>query len=113
MLLEAIIFIGLDEISNNALENLREASEILLKEYGVKLIIVPVNTWLDPLNSSIKSLPTIVINGFKAFSGCAPTVDDIKEFVLKTIKLKNRRKDLQLPAGILKEDILTASAIAQ
>ena len=111
MLVEAIVFIGLDENSNTALENLRKASEVLMKEYGIKLIIIPVNTWSDILNSSIRSLPMIVINGSKAFSGYAPTVNDIKEYVLKTIKLRNRGREFQLPAGIIKEDAMMASAI--
>ncbi|MCS7110965.1 MAG: hypothetical protein N3D82_03430 [Ignisphaera sp.] len=112
MLLEAIVFIGLDDTSNRALENLREASEALVRDYGVKLVIVPVNMWLDPINSSIKSLPMIVINGFKAFSGYAPTPSEIEEYVLKIIRLKNRREELQLPAGTIHSEILTASALA-
>ncbi len=111
MLLEAIVFVGLDETSNSALENLRKASEILVKEYGVKLVIIPVNMWLDPLNSSIKSLPLIIIGGFNAFSGYAPTANEIKEYVLKIIKLKNRGRELQLPAGTIDSEMLMSSAL--
>ncbi|MEM4465523.1 MAG: hypothetical protein QXJ95_08225 [Ignisphaera sp.] len=111
MLLEAIIFIGLDEVSNSALENLREASEMLVREYGIKLVIVPVNMWSDPISSSLRSLPTIVINGFKAFSGYAPTASEIRDYVLKIAKAKNRVGEFRLPAGVVDSGMVNASAI--
>lgn len=109
MLIEAIVFIGLDEVSNRALENLRKASEVLVRDYGVKLLVVPINTWLDPVNSSIKSLPLIVVNGFKVFAGYAPTANEIKECVLRIANLKSGRNELLLPAGTIDSESFTAS----
>ncbi len=112
MIIESIIFMGLDETSEKALENLRKASELLFNEKRIKLIIIPLNTWQDPINSSIKSLPLIIINGLKAFSGYAPSIDEIKNFVLKQIAShRNRQTDIALPAGFIHDDKMYASVI--
>jgi len=110
MIIESIIFMGLDEISEQALENLRKASELLFNERRIKLIIIPLNTWQDPINSSIKSLPLIIINGLKAFSGYAPSVDEIKNFILKHIIFnRDEQIDMVLPAGLIYDNKMYGS----
>ncbi len=113
MIIESIIFMGLDETSEQALENLRKASEILFNERKIKLIIIPLNTWQDPINSSIKSLPLIIINGLKAFSGYAPSIDEIRNFILKHIDSHgDKQADIVLPAGLIYDDKIYGSVIA-
>ncbi|MEM0371442.1 MAG: hypothetical protein QXD57_04865 [Ignisphaera sp.] len=112
MLIEIVAIIGLDPVSTNALENLQHAAEILKKEYGIKILIVPYNTWSDTINSSIKSLPIIVIGGSKAFTGYAPSVKEIIKYVLDHVKQNKRRKRYEalVPAGIIEKDHLLLSA---
>lgn len=112
MLVEALAVVGLDPVSENALENLRKAAEVLRARYGIKLIIIPFNTWSESIDSALKSLPMIFIGGYKAFSGYAPSVEDIVRFVIKhAYEGRNRAADEALiPAGVLENDRLTFSA---
>ncbi|MEM1541739.1 MAG: hypothetical protein QW101_03735 [Ignisphaera sp.] len=112
MLIEVLAIIGLDPVSTGALDNLQHAAEVLKKEYGIKIVIVPYNTWSDTISSSIKSLPIIIIGGTKAFAGYAPSVKEIIEYVLDYVKQNKRRKRYEalVPAGIIEKDHLLLSA---
>lgn len=110
MSIEVLAIIGLDPISTSALDNLRSAAEVL-RRYGIKMVVIPHNTWSDSINSSIRSLPIILIGGVKAFSGYAPSVKEIVDYVLNHVKQARRRKeyDTLLPAGIIERDPLLLS----
>lgn len=111
MMVEALIVMGFDSASEYALENLRKASEILRKEYGVRLVIVPFNTWNDSISSTLKSLPVIFIGGIKAFSGRIPSVKEVIDFVLNHVKHKHRRiSEVLIPAATLGDDHISISA---
>lgn len=111
MMVEALAVIGLDPASEYALENLRKASEILRREYGVKLIVVPFNTWSDTLSATLKSLPIIFIGGIRAFSGYTPSVKEVVDFVLKYIRHKHKKvSEALIPAATLGNDPISISA---
>lgn len=106
MLIEILAVIGLDSDSTLALENLRKASDLLRERYGIRLIIIPYNTWSDNLNASLRSLPTIFIGGVKAFSGRVPSVEEIVNFVLRYANNKRDKKlqDSLIPAALIVGD---------
>lgn len=111
MLIEALAVIGLDPASEYALENLRKASEILRREYGVKLVVVPFNTWSDSLSASLRSLPIIFIGGVKAFSGYPPSVEEVVDFVIRYIEHNYKKtSEALIPAAILGNDPVSISA---
>jgi|UniRef100_A0A7J2U488 hypothetical protein len=84
--LEITVFIGLDEVSNVALNNLVKACNLLNEKFNVKVFVNPINLWHDPINSSIRGLPIIVIGNKKIFSGYPPDVDELVKEVLKVIR---------------------------
>lgn len=111
MIIEALAVIGLDPASEYALENLRKASEILRKNHGVKLIVIPFNTWNDTLSASLKSLPVIFIGGVKAFSGYPPSTKEVVDFVLKYVKNKHKKgSEALIPAATIGNDPISISA---
>ncbi|MEM1645947.1 MAG: hypothetical protein QXL96_08815 [Ignisphaera sp.] len=111
MIVEALAIIGFNSESENAVENLKKASEILRRKYGVKLVIVPYNTWNDSISSSLKSLPIIYIGGRTAFIGRAPSVEEIVNYILKTTR--HISKDIEealIPAALFDKDSLLSAA---
>lgn len=113
MIVEALAVIGFNPESENAVENLKKASEILRKRYGVKLVIVPYNTWSDSVSSSLKFLPVIYIGGRTAFIGRAPSVEEIVNYVVKAAKQRHRDVEEPLiPAALLdNESLLSAASV--
>ena len=110
IVLEATILMGLDDVSNQALDNLKKASEILYHRYKIRLILNPINLWLDPLKASINSLPVIFIGNKKIFSGSSPSIDEIIREVVK-LATSNHRTNFEalLPTAILREDFINAA----
>ena len=84
--LEITIFMGLDDVSNAALNNLIKACNFLNKKYSVRVFVNPINLWHDPINSAIRGLPVIVIGNKKIFSGYSPDVNELVKEILKIIK---------------------------
>lgn len=111
MIIEALAIIGLDPGSEKVIENLKKASEILRKEYGVKLIIVPYNTWSDVFSASLKSLPTIYIGGRIAFSGCTPSANEIVNYVINILRQRYKEdEDTFIPAAIFSNEPTLSAA---
>lgn len=112
MIIEVFAIVGLDPTSIHALENLQKAAEVLKGRYGVKLVIIPFNTWSNNLEAALRSLPTIFIGGIKAFSGYAPSVGEVVDFVLNYIKHGGHRytEELVIPAGVFENDSTMFSA---
>ncbi|MDK6027779.1 hypothetical protein QPL79_00115 [Ignisphaera sp. 4213-co] len=112
LVLEATIFMGLDEMSNVALDNLKKASQILYTKYGVKLLLNPVNIWLDPIKAALNSLPIIFIGDRKLFSGYTPSIDEIVSEVIKLISTQQHTYvETLMPAGIFRDDFVNAAII--
>lgn len=112
MIIEALAVIGLDPDSEKTVENLRKASEILRKKYGVKLIIVPYNTWNDIFSASLKSLPTVYIGGRAAFAGRVPSVNEIVNYVVKILKEKFKGgEEVVIPAAVFGNEPMTSAAV--
>lgn len=112
MFIEILAVIGLDYASTIVLDNLRTAADILRKKYGIKTIIIPHNTWSDSVNSSIKSLPAIIIGGKKVILGDVPSVEEIIRYVLDYVNQveENMNNEILLPAGIVEKDSTFFSA---
>ena len=113
MLVEAVALIGLDHTSSIALDNLKKASEELIRKHGIRLLIIPFNTWSNDVEAVIKSLPTVIIGGIKAFSGYAPSVEEIVDFVIKYVKRSTGKKELRealIPAAIFGHETLADAA---
>ncbi|MEM0027251.1 MAG: hypothetical protein QXT53_03965 [Ignisphaera sp.] len=112
MVLEATILMGLDDTSNQALDNLKKASKILYHRYKIRLVLNPINLWLDPLKASINSLPIIFIGNKKVFSGYLPSINEIIQEVIK-LATSNHRANFEtlLPTAILREDFINAALI--
>ncbi|MEL9940305.1 MAG: hypothetical protein QW632_02640 [Ignisphaera sp.] len=110
--LEVTILMGLDDVSNQALDNLKKASEILYHRYKIKLILNPINLWLDPLKASINSLPIIFIGSKKIFSGYPPSINEIiREAVKLATSNHHTNFEALLPTAILREDFIDAALI--
>jgi len=109
MILEALAVIGLDPVSEDALENLRKAAEILRRDHGVKLLVIPVNTWREPISASLKSLPAIYIGGSRAFVGYAPEVEEVVDYVLRLARGGGAKEaEVLVPAGIIDNDPMSS-----
>lgn len=111
MIIEALAIIGLDPESIYAIDNLRKAAEILRSRYGIKLVIVPFNIWSDSISAILNSIPIIFIGGVKVFSGYAPSVEEIVNYIVKYVK-NHKDKTMQealIPAGIFENDPLAVS----
>jgi hypothetical protein len=109
-LLEITILMGLDEASNNALNNLVKACNFLHKQFNIKILINPINLWCDSISSTIRGLPIIVIGGKKVLSGYSPKVDELVKEILNTIKSgKDIATEDLLPHIYFKEGLLNAA----
>jgi len=113
LIIEALAIIGFDPDSEKAIENLRKASDILRKEYSVKLIIVPYNTWNDLFTATLKSLPTIYLGGRPAFIGRTPSVEEIVNYVIKIIKEKYKGGESFIPAAVYSNEPLFSAALVE
>lgn len=110
MIVEALVIIGFDPDSEKVIENLKKASDILRKKYGIKLVIIPYNTWNDLLTSTLKSLPSVYIGGRPAFIGRVPLVEEVVDFVINIAKERYRREETYIPAALHSNEPLLAAA---
>jgi hypothetical protein len=81
-----------------------KACEVLMKNYKIKAFVNPVNLWLDPVKASIRNLPVIIIDNKKILSGYAPTINELVNAVLESVKMRKRSNNEQRLYGYTPEE---------
>jgi hypothetical protein len=102
--IEITVLIGLDTESATALSNVMKACEVLMKNYKIKAFVNPVNLWLDPVKASIRNLPVIIIDNKKVLSGYVPTINELVNAVLESVKMRKRSNNEQHLYGYTPEE---------
>ena len=90
MTVEIAVIMSMDEESEKALEHCFRAAHKLLEFHGIKVYVVPINTWITqyPGYSLMElDLPITLINGEVIASGRAPSVDEIIKHILTQYRL--------------------------
>ncbi len=98
------VILALNPESEEALENVKRAVEILHKRYSIKVFIVPIQLWIsDPIRIENLGLPKILINNIVISSGHVPRVKDIILNVLQFIKISDKKNFGEVPAAIIND----------
>ncbi len=102
MVVEITVIMSMNEESEEALEACCRAARELLKSYGIKAYVIPLNTWTSTPFGMLgnEDLPMVMINGEVLVAGRAPTVREIIDYVLTKYKLPNRSMPSALPHKI-------------
>jgi len=83
MSIEIMVIMGIDDESDSALRNCWRAAELLLKDYGLEIYVVPVSTWVhDPIMLSEMKLPKVIIQGRLIAEGRAPSIEEIIDAII-------------------------------
>ncbi len=107
------LVIGMDSESAIALENAERARKLLYERYGLKIVVVPINTWIsDPIRAQMMGIPRIYVNGLLVSQGKALDVNELVEFVLSSCKRFKEYDIDAIPAAIIEEGSAGAVELA-
>ncbi len=112
MVVEITVIMSMDEESEEALEACYKAARELLRSYGIKAYVIPLNTWISTPFEVLGSedLPLVMINGDVLASGRAPTAREIINYVLTKYRLPNRNVLPALPRKIAEPNPMGTAA---
>jgi len=97
--LEIIVYGGLDPVTQDLIDSVREAVDRLYKEYGIEAVFTPRIVYWDvfafaPVLSA--DIPVLVINGKEVIRGRSTTSDEIIQIALSMLGVREREKPLPL-----------------
>ncbi len=112
MVVEITVVMSMNEESEEALEACYEAARELLKSYGIKAYVIPLNTWVStPFEApGSEDLPLVMINGEVLAVGRAPTAREIMNYVLTRYRLPNHNTLPALPRKIAEPNPMGTAA---
>ncbi len=97
--LEIVVYGGLDPVTQELIDNVREAMDKLYRNYGVEAVLVPRIVYWDvfalvPVIDA--DIPVLVINGKEVVRGRSASVDEIVQAALSMLGTREQEKPVPL-----------------
>jgi len=98
-----------DADGEKAIEVAKRACSRALREYGMKVVVVPLISWSS--SSLHTRSPIVLVNGRVIACGRVPSEDEVLEALLNPPRArKSIHAFIEVPAAVLDDDTLLAAA---